>query len=297
MRKRYFLVLALILNATVLLAGVSKKERDILLDFYRTTQGDQWTVNWDFSKPVATWHGVEVRRDKVVSLLLFNNNLGGSLPSSLGGLKHLEVLNLAFNHIGGDIPQSMGSLRHLKVLRLGKNKFTGSIPVTIGDLSRLEVLDMFSNELSGKIPGDLGKLKRMKWLYLSHNQLKGTLPRELGHMESLERLEMAGNQLSGTIPQEIGKLRNLRTLILAENQFSGAVPQAILSLPQLVQLQLQLNFLDTLSLKTSNSATHQLALWDFDGNGQEYGKRRDYKKFHPGRDIRMADTKFEDMDD
>jgi hypothetical protein len=63
---------------------------EILCAFYNATGGPNWydSTNWcDYSADISTWYGVDVDYSGEVSgLLLSNNNLNGTLPSSIAEL-------------------------------------------------------------------------------------------------------------------------------------------------------------------------------------------------------------------
>jgi hypothetical protein len=46
---------------------------------YHATNGSQWKVKWDLAAD-ATWYGVSLQDDKVIAVVLQNNNLIGELP-------------------------------------------------------------------------------------------------------------------------------------------------------------------------------------------------------------------------
>jgi len=261
--KNALYIFLLFLNVTVF-AEVPENERDALVDFYQSTNGPQWTAQWDLSKPVSTWHGIRVQNGSVVSVSLFRNNLRGTLPESIVELVHLKVLNLAFNSIEGTIPKSIVRLKNLIVLRLGKNRLSGRIPENLGEMERLVVLDLFDNRLSGKLPESLGKMRRLKSLQLSCNDLGGTIPESFGNLKAMERLEMAQNKLEGAVPQSLGALDNLQMLVLAENRLSGQFPGNIMSLPKLELLQIINNDFDISELQKALSEKPTLAICDFE---------------------------------
>ncbi|GLT31725.1 hypothetical protein SLA2020_064400 [Shorea laevis] len=80
------------------------------------------------------------------------NNLTGSLPSELGLLRGLYMLNLSHNQIFGDIPTSISSMSTLESLDLSFNSLSGEIPTTLTLLDFLTTLSLSYNNLSGKIP-------------------------------------------------------------------------------------------------------------------------------------------------
>ncbi len=76
-------------------ADVPKVEKEVLLELFRNTQGENWTNTWRLNQPITTWYGVQIENNHIVGLNLFNNNLVGQLPNSIGKLKHLAVLNVS----------------------------------------------------------------------------------------------------------------------------------------------------------------------------------------------------------
>ena len=69
-------------------------------------------------------------------LSAFDNNLFGTLPTSIGELTNLRELVIANNAFYGDLPTEMANLTNLKVLMIGNNGFQG-------ELAKLE--DQFPN--------------------------------------------------------------------------------------------------------------------------------------------------------
>ena len=55
--KKALLTPVLALLSVVLIAQVSPKEKQALLDFYDATNGDTWIQSWDISTPVAKGQG------------------------------------------------------------------------------------------------------------------------------------------------------------------------------------------------------------------------------------------------
>jgi len=77
----------------------------VLSALYRSTNGDQWTINSGWNLDVAPtsmedfnqWHGLNVINGRLVKIALRQNELTGSLPPELGTLVNLLRLNLNAN--------------------------------------------------------------------------------------------------------------------------------------------------------------------------------------------------------
>ena len=213
----------------------TEAERAALVALYDATGGDNWTnnENWKSQEPVGDWYGVTVRDSVVTELNLEDNNLTGTLPSEIGDLTSLELLDLFDNDLTSSIPAEIGNLTNLESLWLENNSLTGEIPTEIGNLTSLEGLWLDGNSLSSVIPAEIGNLTNLETLSLSSNSLSGAIPAEIGDLTSLDALALEHNNLTGAIPAEIGNLTRLRGLTLDRNNLTGAVPAEIENLTSL----------------------------------------------------------------
>ena len=221
---------------------VSSADRAVLVEFYNATGGANWTdnTNWNGDAPLGQWHGVSTDAGgRVTELILFRNQLAGPLPSSLGNLTNLTVLDLAENQLSGPIPSSLGNLPNLEWLSLSGD-LTGSIPPEFSNLTNLRALQL-NGDLTGTIPSFLGNLTDLQILLLSGTRLSGSIPPELGNLANLQFLLMNGNQLSGSIPPELGRLTNLGRISLAFNRLTGTIPPELGNLTNLEELELRRN--------------------------------------------------------
>src|SRR5690606_20821166 len=116
--KRAIITCVCMFFVTIVMAQISKEEKQVLLNLYTATDGPNWNNPWDLEKPVETWHGVTIENNTVTGLNLLFNNLKGTLPASLGALKNLKKLELSFNFISGRIPNELGNLENLEVLAI-----------------------------------------------------------------------------------------------------------------------------------------------------------------------------------
>lgn len=154
------------------IASISPAEKQALIDLYHATGGKDWDASWDITTPVENWNGVIIIDDKVVALKLINNNLKGELPSSIGNLKHLKVLNLHNNSISGKIPTSVGNLDKLIQLNLSMNTFQGNVPEELSEIENLEYLYIYSNDLTGSIPDKISQLPKLRRIRMYATNIK-----------------------------------------------------------------------------------------------------------------------------
>jgi len=178
-------------------------DRDALIAFYRSANGENWinNSNWLSDAPLNTWYGVTTDDSgRVTKLELGYNELSGTIPSELGTLDRMERLLLHGNALRGEIPPELGNFVNLTSLSLSENLLHGTIPRELGNLVTLAGLYLDSNQLHGTIPPEMGNLTNLAVLWLDSNQLHGTVPLELGTLTNLFGLSLSGNQLSGCVP-------------------------------------------------------------------------------------------------
>src|SRR5690554_744672 len=180
----------------ILNAQVSLQEKQILLDLYIATDGQNWTNKWDFKNPVESWHGITIEDGKVTEISLLFNNLNGTLPASLGNLRSLKNLELSFNPISGTIPAELGNLKELEILAINGANLQGNIPAELGNLISLKQLHLSSNQLSGHIPSSVGYLPEIEVFNVFDNKLEGALPIQLSYGVHLKQLIVAKNNFT-----------------------------------------------------------------------------------------------------
>jgi hypothetical protein len=208
---------------------IDEEECNALVDLYTSTNGANWTNNtgWNETNTPCSWHGVSCSGGHVAHLNLFNNQLSGSIPDSLGNLSNLWWLHLGSNQLSGSIPGSFGNLSNLSNLRLYSNQLSGSIPDSLGNLSSMVYLSLHNNQLSGEIPEWLGNFSSLWILHLHNNQLSGPIPDSLGNLSHLQWLLLYNNELCGDIPPSLMNLSKIYELSLNNNNLTASEPELI----------------------------------------------------------------------
>ena len=204
--------------------------RKALIALYRGTDGQQWNnnLNWLTGHPIGIWYGVKVDSSgRVIELRLPDNDLSGAIPSELGNLTSLQVLDLHGNDLSGELPPELGNLTKLVSLNLSVNRLNGELQPELGNLTNLTEIHLQVNELNGRIPRSLGGLSNLSTLSLWNNRLSGTIPPELGNLTGLLLLDLHGNSLSGEVPPQMGALTNLQRLGLDGNDLVGCLPNTL----------------------------------------------------------------------
>ncbi|GJN34963.1 hypothetical protein PR202_gb23680 [Eleusine coracana subsp. coracana] len=191
-------------------------------------------------------------------LALFQNQLKGELPSSMGNLSsQLQYLLLGQNELAGHVPSSIGNLQGLTSLGLDSNNFdctvtewildisdnhlNDSMPVDLFRLPSLISFNLSYNYLHGVLPLEVGNANQLMEVDISSNNIYGKIPDTLGNCESLETILMGNNYLQEEIPSSLRNLKSLKTLNISRNNLSGPIPGFLASLQSLQQLDLSCN--------------------------------------------------------
>ncbi|XP_057416492.1 probable LRR receptor-like serine/threonine-protein kinase At4g37250 [Lotus japonicus] len=227
------LALVLLILATINQCCGLNRDGVLLLSFKYSILNDALFVlrTWNYSDETpCSWNGVACSpiqtttngtEFRVTSLSLPNSQLLGSLPSDLGSIDHLQILNLANNSLNGSLPSSLfQSSSELQLLNLYNNLITGEVPESIVELRNLQILNLSDNALTGKVPENLSNMQNLTVASLRNNYLSGFLPHGL---QNLQVLDLSSNLLNGTLPPDFGG-DAVRYLNISYNRFSGKIP-------------------------------------------------------------------------
>ena len=196
-----------------------KSEREILIEFYNATGGDNWTnnENWCTDEPLDTWYGITTTYEgKVRSISLSDNNLTGN--GYLNGLSKLRYLYLSSNQLTS---MNIANLPELIVIYIGRNKQLTDLNISnlpkltdlaamecslaklvLLDLPNLTTLRIDSNQLTDV---DLSKLANLDYVYCVSNPQLTTLT--VAGDENLTKLlcndcQLTSLDISGTVKLE-----------------------------------------------------------------------------------------------
>ena len=126
------------------------------------------------------------------ALQLPHNNLMGSLPEIMEEdslWAQLTILNLEGNELGGSIPPSIGWMTDLTSLSLGGNTMTGALPSELGLLEKLTSLRIADNNFMGTLPAELDNLKQLRTLEVDGNSFTGDIPPSMCRLVLSETLD------------------------------------------------------------------------------------------------------------
>lgn len=104
-------------------------------------------------------------------------NLETLLPNTSNALPRVNELYRSGNSIPGSIPSALGQLTTLRLLDLSGNELTSTIPSKLGQLTELSPLGLAQNDLSETLPEQLGELLFLTSLVVEDNtNMESLLP-------------------------------------------------------------------------------------------------------------------------
>ncbi|RWR97565.1 Non-specific serine/threonine protein kinase [Cinnamomum micranthum f. kanehirae] len=184
---------------------------------------------------------------KVKEINLFNASLKSNLENlSISSFQDLTILYLSSNASRGTVPTHIGSLTKLIILDLSMNKFFGAASFTWKPDKvnyNLTTLYIHRNNISGSIPQVIGNSNNLIDLGMSYKLLSSSIPSTLGNLtklvtflRNLINLKVSSNLLTSSIPPTIGNLTKLTNLYIHRNNISGSIPQEMGNLNKLILL-------------------------------------------------------------
>nr|DAD45080.1 TPA_asm: hypothetical protein HUJ06_003310 [Nelumbo nucifera] len=204
----------------------------------------------------------------LVALQMPSNAFIGKIPSSIGSMRWLQLLDLSGNSLSGQIPMHLvtgcsrlyslklsnnnlhgqmlpivSNLTGLRHLFLDGNKFTRNIPHSLSRNVALELLNVRNNNITGRLPGWIGNLSYLKVLIMANNQLEGALPASFCALGKLSAIDLSNNYFSGAVPSCFSP-RGLRYAHFEKNKLEGPMTEAFSKSTSLVTLDMSDNLLN-----------------------------------------------------
>jgi Leucine-rich repeat (LRR) protein len=91
----------------------------------------------------------------LIDLSFRSTNRIGSIPSSMGKLSNLLLLDLHQNFLNGTLPESLGHLTQLQYLILNDNYLSSTIPLSFRNLTHLDTVLINANSFTGNVNNTL----------------------------------------------------------------------------------------------------------------------------------------------
>ncbi|KAH0768357.1 hypothetical protein KY290_004298 [Solanum tuberosum] len=217
----------------------------LLLSFKYSVLEDPLSIldNWGYNDATpCLWTGVTFAPNmfRVISLVLPNSKLIGSIPEELGFIQHLHTIDLSNNFLNGTLPVSLLNASELQVLSLSNNAIYVELTESIGGLKSLKVLNLSVNAFVGNLPQKLSFLQNIKVVSLSKNLFSGAVP---SGFQFVEVLDLSSNLLNGALPDNFDG-DSLTYLNFSSNKLSGLVsPQFATKIPANAAIDLSFNSL------------------------------------------------------
>jgi Leucine-rich repeat (LRR) protein len=116
-------------------------------------------------------------------------------------LKHLVLSN---NELTGTIPTSLSRCSNLVKFKVDHNFLTGTMPEEIVPSWSNSIVNfnVGSNILTGTIPENIGFWNKTRFFAIDANQVNGTIPTTIQNWTNVTNVHFENNQLSGTIPAQ-----------------------------------------------------------------------------------------------
>ncbi|BFG21854.1 hypothetical protein CerSpe_081280 [Prunus speciosa] len=185
-------------------------------------------------------------QNSLEELYLYENDLAGSLPESIGLMSKLQTIDFSMNSLEGVISEThfskLSKLQHLDLssnslvldihadwippfqldfINLGSCKMGPDFPKWLQTQKKLSYLDISDAGISDILPSWFWSLCRnVEFMNLTNNQIKGTFANLTLEFSYFPELHLSSNKLEGPIPSI---LSTASYLDLSYNKLSGSI--------------------------------------------------------------------------
>ncbi|GAB2283983.1 hypothetical protein Dimus_018464, partial [Dionaea muscipula] len=172
------------------------------------------------------------------------NKLSGTIPARLF-TSMMTLIHVLFdnNQLTGSIPSTLGLVQSLEAVRFDGNSLTGNVPLNITNITSLQVLILSNNQLGGPIP-DLTGLDNLNYVDLSNNTFDvSDVPSWFSSLGSLTTLMMERTNVQGQLPVALFSISGLQTVVLKNNRLNGTLNISTSYSSQLELVDLENNYI------------------------------------------------------
>ncbi|XP_047342605.1 polygalacturonase inhibitor-like [Impatiens glandulifera] len=227
------LILLFCLQSAPAISGAAVRcnpqDKKVLLQIKKDLGNPYHLSSWNtqIQKDCCDWYSLDcdLKTNRVIALTIFQSNLSGQIPPSVGDLSYLQqIVFHKLPNLVGTIPQTITKLTHLTRLDVSWTNISGPIPDFISQLNNLNTLDLSFNYLTGNIPSSLSELTNLNYLNLHGNKLTGSIPDSFGTFKGNPDLYLilSHNQLTGNVPKSLADLK-LTKLDFSRNNLQGDI--------------------------------------------------------------------------
>jgi hypothetical protein len=151
---------------------IPKAECEALVDFYDSTNGDDWTKGFsgrvgEAGEAGRVWrltgdqvcgrrYGVYCKGNYVKQIRFNDNNLSGTLPHSLAALTRLEDFWVGKNTLKGILPPEYAHRTNLLTINLSENQIEGTLPPAYSAWTNIQQFTAMGNNIEWPLPLEYG---------------------------------------------------------------------------------------------------------------------------------------------
>lgn len=160
--------------------GLDVNDCDTWVEIYDNLGGPGWPASWSDqcsirTDPCGCNHGwgkfvrCTAKRDymRITEIYLKGKALVGNIPDSIGNMTALVALSFVETGITGTLPSSLGHLRHLGMVWFDHNVHLGGpIPESFTNLKSLSAFELHMSNFSGPLP-------ELDWVNIADCTLNG----------------------------------------------------------------------------------------------------------------------------
>ncbi len=198
-------------------------------EIYAATGGESWTdkSGWDGDATLSSRYGVTVAAgDSLVrEIRLPGNGLRGPLPTEIGSLRKLEILDLGDNNLTGVIGGAIASIDALDTIRVsGNSDMEGPLPFRMTEMTGLQALQFADTDLCASPSATF-----QAWIDGLDIADGATCdnPEEVGLSLPVVYLTQAIQRPAGDIPLLSGREALLRVFLVSDREHAFFEPEVV----------------------------------------------------------------------